>query len=194
MTRHGLTRRFGFDTFVKACLSAFSVLAVMTAGESALAQGRIELVHRAPDLREQPAGRSWVPIILELHNTKDIDLKVRLVGSRDGRFMDVTLPRGALNAADIPTYQMEVPAPLAAMTYQFVVHQPDGSLITSKRFTMQRACVQNYKVEIPESDPNGVFKRKVAGIVAQAGSLERDLGYLDAAVKILEEIRTNIPN
>ena len=68
-------------------------------------------------------------LTVELVNSRDVEAKIRLVGSRDGRFMDIAFPLGALNKLDHAEFSVSIPAPLAAMTYQFVVHQPDGSLI-----------------------------------------------------------------
>lgn len=153
----------------------------------------IEVLHLAPDGKSIPTTANWMTLSVELKNTRSIDLKVRLVGSRDGRFMDVTLPRGALNSDDRPTYQMEIPAPAAAMSYQFIVHQPDGTLATSRRFSIQRPCVQNYRVDVTGSDTDAAFRKQVGDLVSRAKVLERDRANYDAALKIIEELRNNIP-
>ncbi len=153
----------------------------------------IQVVHRPPDLQNLPQVVPWLPVIVELRNTKDVALKIRLVGSRDGRLLDITLPRGNLNNQDYPEYRVEIPAPMAAMSYQFVLHQPDGTLATSQRFAIRRACVQNYRIEIPESGADVQFKRSVGELVSRAKSLERETIKLDASLKVLEELKKNIP-
>jgi hypothetical protein len=82
---------------------------------------------------------------------------------------------------------------MAAMSYQFVLHQPDGTLATSQRFAIRRACVQNYRIEIPESGADVQFKRSVGELVSRAKSLERETIKLDASLKVLEELKKNIP-
>jgi hypothetical protein len=153
----------------------------------------VQVVHRPPDLQNLAPTVAWLPVVAELRNTKDVGLKVRLVGSRDGRLIDITLPKGNLNVNDYPEYRVEIPAPVAAMSYQFVVHQPDGSLATSQRFAIRRACVQNYRIEIPDNGGDVEFKRSVGELVSRAKSLERETLQLDASLKVVEELKKNIP-
>jgi len=154
----------------------------------------IQVVHRPPDLQNLPQASPWLPVTIELRNTKDVNLKIRLVGSRDGRLLDITMPKGNLNVQDFPEYRVEIPAPMAAMSYQFVVHQPDGNLVTSQRFAVRRACVQNFRVEVTDTGADADFKRSVGELVAKAKGLERETLQLDASLKILEELRKTIPS
>lgn len=168
---------------------------VLTTYTSATAQSapKVTILHKTPDARSLPLTSNWMPIAVELANTKATDLKIRLVGARDGRFIDIALPAGALNEEDRPLYKVEVPAPAATMSYQFIVHQPDGQLSTTKRFTIQRPCVQNFKVEVAGDDSDAQFRREVSELVAKAKVYERDRANLDAAAKVVEEIRLNLP-
>lgn len=153
----------------------------------------VQVVHRPPDLKNLPASAPWLPIVLELRNTKNVALKIRLVGSRDGRLVDITLPKGNLNTQDYPEYRVELPAPLAAMSYQFVVHQADGTLVTSQRFAIRRSCIQNYQIEVAEDGGDVEFKRTVGELISKAKTLERETLQLDASLKVLEELKKNIP-
>lgn len=133
-------------------------------------------------------------IEVELLNTFDITRTVRLIGAKDGRFIDIAFPRGALNAVDRPTFHVEIPSPIAAMTYQFVVHQGDGSLTSSDKFTIKRDCIQNFKVAVPEDAPNAQFRREVSTLVSQAKILERDTASLEASLKLIEDIKASLSN
>ncbi len=171
---------------------ACTLLGIHTASP-ALSQEKVNVLHKSPDPKSLPLTSNWMPIAIELTNTKATDLKVRMVGARDGRFVDIVFPHGILNEEDRPLYQIEVPAPAATMSYQFIVHQPDGQLTTSNRFVVQRSCVQNFKVEIAGDSSDADFRRQVGELVSKAKILERDRANFDAAAKILDELKKNIP-
>jgi hypothetical protein len=154
----------------------------------------IRVIHRPLASGAIPQIGSPMDIQVELVNTFDIDSKIRLVGAKDGRFIDIAFPRGALNAMDRPTFHIEIPSPVAAMTYQFIVHQRDGSLSSSERFSVKRECIQNFKIAIPENAPNSDFKREVSSLIAQAKILERDTTSLEASLKLIEDIKASLTN
>jgi len=156
-------------------------------------QAPIQIVHSAPDLRLVETRQAWLPISVELRNTTDVNLTIRLVGSRDGRLLDLAFPKGALNANDNPRYEVEIPMPSAGMSYQFIVHRPDNTLVTSERFTIQRPCIQNFRTTVPEGSPDLEFKQKVGSLVSEVRLLEREISQLDAAHKALDELKRNIP-
>jgi hypothetical protein len=154
----------------------------------------IKVLHRAVPPNGIPQVGTPMDIQVELLNTFDIDSKIRLVGAKDGRFIDIAFPRGALNAADRPTFHVEIPSPVAVMTYQFVVHQRDGSLSSSEKFVIKRDCIQNFKVVVPENAPNSDFRREVSSLVSQAKTLERDTASLESSLKLLEDIKASLSN
>lgn len=158
------------------------------------AEPLISVIHRPIASHAIPQIGTPMDIQVELVNTFDIDSKIRLVGAKDGRFIDIAFPRGALNAVDRPTFHIEIPSPVAAMTYQFIVHQRDGSLSSSERFSIKRECIQNFKVSVPEDAPNSDFKREVSSLVAQSKILERDTMSLEASLKLLEDIKSSLTN
>ena len=153
---------------------------------------RYEISHRVPEISAVPMAGALMPISVELINTREVEAKVRLVGSRDGRFMDIAFPIGALNKLDQPTYMLEVPAPLAAMTYQFIIHQPDGSLSTSAKYAIKRPCIQNFRVAVAKNDPNAKIKIILATLISRSKTLERENTNLETSLKILENFSANI--
>ena len=180
---------FGF-----LCLNALVVSPTAGQQQDDATNLPITVVHRAPSVDTIPAIGTLMPIQVELRNTFDIESKIRLVGSKDGRFIDIAFPRGALNSADQPTFKIEIPSPIAAMTYQFVIHQRDGSLSASERFVIKRKCIQNYAVAVPEDAPNAEFRREVSSLVSQAKHLERDTASLESSLKLLEQIKSSLAN
>ncbi len=154
----------------------------------------IKILHHPLDSKSLPPMGNPMRLEVELVNTFDITSMLRLIGAKDGRFIDIAFPRGALNPADRPTFQIEIPSPIAAMTYQFVVHQRDGSLSSSEKFTIKRDCIQNFKVAVPEDAPNADFRREVSSLVSQAKTLERDTTSLEASLKLVEDIKASLSN
>jgi hypothetical protein len=151
------------------------------------------LQHKPMESHQLPPAGTLIPISVSLANSSDVDIKIRLVGSRDGRFMDIAFPMGVLNETDRPTYRVNIPAPVAAMTYQFVVHQKSGDLTLTQKYIIKRNCVQNFKVEVPETIPSAEYRKEVATLVARARSLERDTRNLDTAIQLLDTLKKDIP-
>lgn len=168
------------------------VSAADTEPAPAAAPQKLQVGHRQPEVAKIPLPGSPMQLTVELVNSRDVEAKIRLVGSRDGRFMDIAFPLGSLNKLDHAEFSIAVPAPLAAMTYQFVVHQPDGSLSTSARYLIKRPCIQNFRVEVSQDDPNARVKHELGTLIAKSKSLERDTQNLDAALKALKDITTSL--
>jgi hypothetical protein len=140
-----------------------------------------------------PHAGTLIPISASLTNSSDVDIKIRLVGSRDGRFMDIAFPMGVLNETDRPTYTIHLPAPVAAMTYQFVIHQMSGDLSITDKYIIKRNCIQNFAVEVPDTIPSAEYRREIATLVANARTLERDTRNLETAIKLLDTLKQDIP-
>lgn len=176
------------------CVATFATLVLIT-GVSAEEQPNqpIRLRHQPTETHQLPPAGTLMPIAVQLENSSDVDIKMRLVGSRDGRFMDIAFPMGVLNTSDRPTYTIQIPAPVAAMTYQFITHQRSGDLTLSDKFIIKRNCVQNFKVEIPEGIPSAEYRKEMVGLVAKARSLERDTHNLETAIKLLDALKKDIP-
>jgi len=188
--------RRGWSRFVGLSLACVSVAIVSALPASAqdqpAARPTLSVRHRPAPITAVPIPGALMPITVELFNSKDIEAKIRLVGARDGRFLDIAFPMGMLNKQDNAEFTVQVPAPLAAMTYQFIVHQPDGSLTASARYMLKRPCIQNFKVEIAPDDPNARVKQELATLIAKSKSLERETTNLEASLKLLEDLSANL--
>lgn len=120
-----------------------------------------------------------------LKNTTNIQTRVRLVGSKDNRFVDLAFPSGRINQHSRVEYSLEVPAPLVGMVYQIVVHQPDGAVTTSKQFSIRRNCIEDFHIEIPATSNTQKFKTEVATLVSTAKRLEHESYALEQALEIV---------
>lgn len=156
-------------------------------------QAAVRLRHQPTETHKIPPAGTLMPISVQLENSSDVDVKIRLVGSRDGRFMDIAFPMGVLNTSDKPSYTIQIPAPVKAMSYQFIVHQRGGDLTLTEKFTIKRNCVQTFAVDVPEGSPSAEFRKEMATLVAKARALERDTRNLETAVKLLEGLKKDIP-
>jgi hypothetical protein len=153
----------------------------------------IRLRHEPPQTKQLPPAGTLVPISVQLENSSDVDIKIRLVGSRDGRFMDIAFSFGVLNASDRPTYTIQIPSPTSAMTYQFIAHQPGGELTLTDKFVVKRNCVPGLPTTADHEPNSTEYKQEVATLVAQARALEGDNRNLETALKLIEDLRRDIP-
>jgi len=165
------------------------LLRVPNTVQAAESSNSIELYHRVPDIKNLPAPATMMPIAVEVRNTKKTDLKIRLVASRDGKMIDLAMPQGVLNVQDVPVYQVELPAPLAYMTYQFVAQTEDGTLVTTRRFILRRNCIQKFQVNVPDTVGDAEFRKNIADLVGKARSLERDTANYETALKLIDGLK-----
>lgn len=171
-------------------LALTSTIALVSADDTTTA---VILQHKPTETHQLPPAGTLMPLVVSITNSSDVDVKIRLVGSRDGRFMDIAFPMGMLNETDRPTYTINIPAPVAAMTYQFVVHQKSGDLTLTDKYLIKRNCVQNFKVEVPDTIPSAEYRKEAATLVAKARTLERDTRNLETAIKLLDALKKDIP-
>jgi len=184
-------------TFTKVAIGIILAALVSNAHVAASeeeSQGPVRIRHAPTETHKLPPAGALMPIAVQLENSSEVDIKIRLVGSRDGRFMDIAFPMGVLNESDKPTFTIQVPAPNKAMTYQFIIHQKGGDLTLTEKFTIKRNCVQTYKVDVPENIPSAEYRKEIATLVAQARSLERDTQNLDTAIKLIDGLKKDIPD
>lgn len=176
-----------FITLVATCLTAGRVHAEETPKV-------VRIKHQPTEIHRLPSAGTLMPVSVQLENSSDVDIKIRLVGARDGRFMDIAFPMGVLNTSDRPTYTIQIPAPTAAMTYQFIVHQRSGDLTLSEKFTVKRNCIQNFRVDVPDNIPSAEYRKEIATLISQARTLERETQNLDTALKLLEGLKQDLPD
>ncbi|MEY4700023.1 MAG: hypothetical protein RL326_210 [Pseudomonadota bacterium] len=174
---------------VLAVMIALSPSAPDSVAQDSDGPRRITLVHRAPLPSTIPPLGSLMQIKVETLNTVDITTTIRLVGAKDGRFIDIAFPKGKLNSADHPMYSIDVPAPIAAMTYQFILHQPDGSITTSEKFIVKRPCIPHFKIAEPDKVSTAAYNKEIATLVAKSKELELETLSLESSLKLVEEMK-----
>lgn len=181
------------DLHLKTLAASLILLLTISFAHGEEQQAPIRLRHQPTETHKIPPAGLMMPIAVQLDNSSDVDIKIRLVGSRDGRFMDIAFPMGVLNTSDRPIYTIQIPAPVKAMTYQFIIHQKGGDLTLTDKFIVKRNCVQTFSVDVPENIPSAEFRKEVAGLVAKARELERDTQNLETAIKLIDNLKKDIP-
>lgn len=137
-----------------------------------------------------PMGRE-MQLRVVLDNTSNIETNLRLVGAKDGRFIDLAFPIGTINYESKPEFVIQLPAPFAEMSYQIVIHQPDGTITASKQFSIQRPCLEDYQIAIPEDSKSKRYRGEVAQLVAKAKRLEDESRALEQALSIVETMKSS---
>jgi hypothetical protein len=125
-----------------------------------------------------------------LQNTSDIQTNVRLVGAKDGRFIDLAFPIGTINHESNPEFVLQMPAPFAEMSYQIVIHQPNGGITASKQFFIQRPCLEDYQIAIPEKSESKQYRSELAQLIGKAKQLEDESHALEQALSIVESMKS----
>jgi hypothetical protein len=172
-----------------ALKALMSTLMTVCALSSSHAAESIQLVHSPLDARDLPTPGDFITMSVEVRNSRETNLKVRLAASRDGKLLDIGLPPGAFNESDIPVYRVQLPAPAAVMTYQFVVQDKDGGFTVSDRFVLRRSCIPTYRFEVPANAVDAAFKQEVGTLMSKAKSLEATTQHYENALRLIDDLR-----
>jgi hypothetical protein len=182
--------KVGMAAVVGCCLSLFFISQEIPPSSHAAGPTKpVQVMHRPLEGNAIPQATLPMNIVAELKNSRQTDVTIRVVGSKDGRLIDIVMPKGELNTVDNAEYSLTIPAPVAVMSYQFVIHQPDGSVTTTKRFSIKRPCIQTFSVDEFKGDPDAEFKQKLGALVSELKTLESNTASYDEAFKILAEIK-----
>lgn len=189
-SRKKVVIKVGMAALVGCCLSLFFISQEIPPSSHAAGPTKpVQVMHRPVEGAAIPPATAPMQIVAELKNSRQTDVTIRIVGSKDGRHIDIVMPKGELNTVDNAEYTITIPAPIALMSYQFVIHQPDGSITTTKRFSIRRACIQTFSVNDFKDDPDAEFKKKLGSLVSELKTLESNTASYDEAFKILAEIK-----
>ena len=106
------------------CAAGVGLAPIYAHGQKAPQKSAIQIYHKPLTEKTLPAPGQSMTIAAELFGTKEISLPLRLVAVRDGRLLPAPLTNSYRNAADRPVYEFEMPAPMAEISYQFVLPIP----------------------------------------------------------------------
>lgn len=179
------------------------VIILVAAAPALLAQDIIQevtapsspILHQAPQLSEIPAPGKIITLNMMLKDQRDLDLRVEILVTRDGKLMALPYSRSYLNEQDFATYEFNIYAPLAEASYLFVVYPRDSEPRTSRKYVIRRACLP--KVDLTQLTPplpdsqKGELDR-MRELLDQAKGLETDLENYETALKLVKEIKAGV--
>ena len=172
----------------------------LAAGRPLFAQGRpparapaptpppVSLVVKALSETDLPYPGQPVKLMAGLVNTRSTEGKMVLALTRDGRFSEIPFKPGYLNRDDRPVYEVEMPAPVAEISYQAILHNPDGSFISSQRYVLRRKCIPEVDMAPSQIDPAVQGSERLRQMMIQKDKLESDLKSYDQVIDLLQKI------
>jgi hypothetical protein len=162
-------------------------LAFAQSAFDASGKARVDIIHDPLLATELPAPGTPFQLKVKLTNTRDTDRHLSARISLDGRMHEVAPSKVFLDEYDQPTYEIDLFAPLADISYQFLLHNPDKSTALSDRYHMRRSC-------IPRVDTSGLDiekargEEKLATLIKTAEGLAREISSHETAQKLLDEL------
>lgn len=152
----------------------------------------VSFQHTAPKAEALPYPGQAMTLTVRLKNTKDTDRRMILSLVKDGRLMQVNAKDGYLNEYDLPTYEIGVSAPVAEMSYQFMLLGPDSSVMVSPRYFVQRTCIPSLDLADPDIAEGMQGYSRLQQLVNTSSSLQNDLNGYDRLMVILDELQKRI--
>lgn len=170
-------------------LLAFLALVPTPAFSQMTYSGPVEIYAEHVDLHNLPLPGTPFTVKVKLGNTRDTERRLRAIVVRDGRLADVPPMKAAyLDEYDQPTYELQIFSPLAELSYQFVLYNPDGTFSTTPRHTVRRQCVPFIDIEKITLEPKSQGEARLDALVKLSRGLEREVAAYDTAVKLLQSM------
>ena len=123
-------------------------------------------------------------------NTNDVSIQVRTFATIDGRLIELTPSKAYLNKDDYPEYVIETHAPHVSMSYFFLAYSPDGQVIRSEDYMLQRPCVPSLEpasAELSKDLKKG--QDRLIEMVHKNWAIEDELKAYSHAKLLLESIK-----
>jgi hypothetical protein len=170
-----------------AMVLAFLALLPLPAFSQMTYSGPVEMYAENIDLYNLALPGTPFTVKVKLGNTRDTERRLRAIVVRDGRLADVPPLKAAyLDEYDQPTYELQIFSPLAELSYQFVLYNPDGTFSTTPRHTVRRQCIPFIDIEQITLEPKSQGEARLDALVKLSRGLEREVAAYDTAVKLLQ--------
>ena len=139
--------------------------------------------------RDLPPPGTPLELRAQLFNTNDVSIQVRTFATIDGRLIELIPSKAYLNKDDYPEYVIETHAPHVTISYFFVAYSPEGQVIRSEDYTLQRPCVPSLTpVSAELSDGIHSGQERLIEMVHKNWAIEEELRAYEHAKKLLEAI------
>lgn len=152
----------------------------------------VEIFPDVVGIQNLPMPGAPFVIKAKLSNTKDTERRMRAFIIRDGRVTDVAPLKAYLDAYDQPTYEIQMYAPLAELTYQLILYNPDGTFTSSQRISVRRPCVPFIDLSKIKLEPKSQGEARLETLVKLSRGLEREISAYDISLKIIEDLQEKL--
>jgi hypothetical protein len=166
--------------------------AVGVANALAQEQSSISIEHQPPRAEQLPFPGQPVVLDVAIRGTRAFTDPLRVLATIDGKLIDMRAEKSTLTEYDVPVYQVTLHAPVAALSYQFLLYRKDGTFISSDRFEVQRACLPSLAVSTSDTTPPGTGAEKVSALEVEAKRLERDGQGYRRTLKLLQQLQDHL--
>jgi hypothetical protein len=154
----------------------------------------IGVYHQASyDSSTLPAPGHPMQLVVQLFNTKEMNLPLRTMANIDGRLIELTPSRVYLNKDDYPEYIIETHAPHAFIEYYFIAYGPNDIVATSEKFIIRRPCLPDINLTSAGlSTESRDGQSRLTEIVRKAWNFEKEIKTYEHAHKIIEAINLEL--
>lgn len=161
---------------------------------AAKSAAKISFSHLPLPADQLPNPGELMKLEVSLVGTRDSDRNLRGYIVRDGQLTEFVLPEAKYDLRDRPMYSFEINAPLAELSYQFVLDNPDGTYAYSQRYLIRRRCWPQTDLAGTDLDPSLQDLDRLKELYGKSMLLERNNRAYDSALKILEQLQQEIDN
>ena len=155
---------------------------------------KIQYTHIQPNVDALP--NPGLPLNLTIQMNRDVlsvGMKVRAIVSRDGVMTEIQDQEPRVDAMEKIYYDMEVPSPMAELSYQFVFSDKRGNAVTTRRYTLARKCLPSVtgSVVVP-SGQTSVSKDDARQLKEFTDRLDEEIQIYERASSLLAQIQESI--
>lgn len=161
----------------------------ISAAEPPSPAASVSIVHIPPKAESLPLPAKMLTLEVKLSGTNRTNRKLRALVVRDGRLIDVALGNAQRNERDEPIYKLAIYSPLAELSYQFILYNPDGSVTGSERYVLRRTCLPNIELTDTTVPTDAKNRDLIETLVRQSKGLDRDLESYEKVYALLEELK-----
>ncbi len=179
-------------SLINLSILSFFILVASVSPTLLLAQandGGLQLVPRLLAEKDLPDPQAPLLLQLKLKNVKDLLRPVRAIAINDGRILETPIYKSFLDERDVPTYQFEVPSPIAEISYQFFVIDEKLGALSTELHTVRRSCLPSLDLTSIEL-PSGIQPDdKLKILFSKATLVGEELKQYENILKIVDRVK-----
>lgn len=157
---------------------------------NSVAQAAISIHHAPLNPKDLPDPGSPLTIKVAIANTKDVDLRLFGIFTLDGHLVTVPTTRAELNRYDEAVYELEIPAPISSMSYEFILYPPDGAPIVSARYGANRPCTPRSLEQFADLDSITDGSERMRLLIEKSQSLNFEIERYERVLSMIAEIES----